>query len=151
MQRWTLHYCLSPPQIDRRCSRIDMCLNMMLIRWLGWLSVPQHHRAWWRGSANERSQQRAVEVIYAHLPSLPLRPSLWCGVLWMGAIMVIAIIPLLVIVVGPRQQIKSSGSILINCHCKGITESSSHTVAQPVLRVQWLTPPQPQLAAAAVE
>lgn len=149
MQRWTLHYCLSPPQIDRRCSRIDMCLNMMLIRWLGWLSVPQHHRAWWRGSAHERDHNS--ERWRWSTPISHPCPSLWCGVLWMGAIMVIAIIPLLVIVVGPRQQIKSSGSILINCHCKGITESSSHTVAQPVLRVQWLTPPQPQLAAAAVE
>lgn len=49
----------------------------------------------------------------------------------MGTIMVIAIILLLVIVVGQRQQIKRTGSILINRHCKGITKSSSHAVAEP--------------------
>lgn len=78
----------------------------------------------------------------AHLPSFLLRR----GVLWTGTVVVIAIILLLVTVVGQRQQIKRSGSILINCHCEAITKWSSHTVAEPVLCVQWLTPPLPRLA-----
>lgn len=143
MWGWTRHYCISLPQIGCHCSQVDMRLNMMLIRRLVWLSLPQYHRAWWcrsvfmRERAITRQRQR-----YPRSPLLPPPPSLVWGAMngWMGAIMVIAIILLLVIVVGQRQQIKRSGSILTNCHCEGITKSSSRAVAEHVLRVQWLTP-----------
>lgn len=51
----------------------------------------------------------------------------------MGTIMVIAVMLLLVIVVGQEQLMKRSGSILVNCHYKGMTKS--HTVAEPLLGI----------------
>lgn len=58
---------------------------------------------------------------------------LWCGMIRMGAIMVIAITLLLVIVVGQRQRIKRSGSILINCHWRGMAQSRPRAAAEPAL------------------
>lgn len=121
---------------------------MTLIRWPDCPSVPQHHRAWRRRSVRTHVNEIAREREWwskVHRPRrfLTLSASLlplWWGTISRWTIMVAAIILLLVIVVGQRQQIKRSGSILISCHYKGTTRLSSHTVAEPVLRTWWLTP-----------
>lgn len=126
MYGWTRTrcYCLSLPQIDRHCSQVDMRPNMTLIRWLGRLSIPQCHGPGWC---------RCL-CVCAHLNGRgpAFHVFLCCAMIRTGIIVVVAIIPLLAVAVGHRQQMKRTGSILITCHCNEMTKSSSQTAAEPV-------------------